>query len=145
MYLQKFLNKLSNPISLRILFFLILSQSHSQQISVQDETTNENLPDVVIYNEDKSKSIITNTNGFVDLDIFSDNEKIFFQLLGYALLERIKESIVDGDIVFLQEESQALDEVILSTSNSLTADKVIMFNETPLDVMEQPLVVRPTA
>ena len=145
MYLQKFLNKLSNPISLRILFFLILSQSYSQKISVQDETTNENLPDVVIYNEDKSKSIITNTNGFVDLDIFSDNEKIFFQLLGYALLERIKESIVDGDIVFLQEESQALDEVILSTSNSLTADKVIMFNETPLDVMEQPLVVRPTA
>ena len=59
------------------MFFLILSQSHSQQISVQDETTNDNLPDVDIYNEDKSKSIITNTNGFVDLDIFSDNEKIF--------------------------------------------------------------------
>ena len=37
MYLQKFLNKLSNPISLRILFFLILGQSYSQQISVQDE------------------------------------------------------------------------------------------------------------
>ena len=53
MYLQKFLNKLSNPISLRILFFLILGQSYSQQISVQDETTNENLPDVVIYNKDK--------------------------------------------------------------------------------------------
>ena len=78
MYLLKFLNKLSNPISLRILFFLILSQSYSQQISVQDETTNENLPDVVIYNEDKSKSIITNNNGIVDLSIFSGNEKNIF-------------------------------------------------------------------
>ena len=85
MYLKKFLNKLSNPISHRILFFLILSQSYSQQISVQDETTNEILPDVVVYNEDKSKSIITNTNGIVDLDIFSGDEKIYFQLLGYSL------------------------------------------------------------
>ena len=73
---------------------------------------------MVIYNEDKSKSIITNTNGFVDIDIFSDDEKIYFQLLGYALLERIKDSIVDGDIIFLQEESQALDEVILSVARS---------------------------
>ena len=118
MYLKKFLNKLSNPISHRILFFLILSQSYSQQISVQDETTNEILPDVVVYNEDKSKSIITNTNGIVDLDIFSGDEKIYFQLLGYSLLERIKDSLVNGDIIYLQEESQALDEVILSVARS---------------------------
>ena len=118
MYLLKFLNKLSNPISIRILFFLILSQSYSQQISVQDEITNENLPDVVIYNEDKSKSIITSNDGVVDLSIFSDYEKIYFQLLGYSLLERIKESIFNGDIIYLQEESQALDEVILSVARS---------------------------
>ena len=118
MYLQKFLNKLSNPISHRILFFLILSQSYSQQMYVQDETTNEILPDVVVYNEDKSKSIITNTNGIVDLDIFSGDEKIYFQLLGYSLLERIKNSLVSGDIIYLQEESQALDEVILSVARS---------------------------
>ena len=93
---------MSNPISHRILFFLILSQSYSQQISVQDETTNEILPDVVVYNEDKSKSIITNTNGIVDLDIFSGDEKIYFQLLGYSLLERIKDSLVNGDIIYLQ-------------------------------------------
>ena len=59
MYLLKFLNKLFNPENLWILFFLVLSQTYSQQVSVQDKTTSENLPDVVIYNEDKSKSIIT--------------------------------------------------------------------------------------
>ena len=114
MYLQRFLNKLYKPEYLWILFFLVLSESYSQQISVQDETTSERLPDVVIYNEDKSKSIITNTNGSVDLGIFSDDEKIYFQLLGYSLLETFKEKIFDGGIIFLKEESQALDEVILS-------------------------------
>ncbi len=118
MYLLKFLNKLFNPENLWILFFLVLSQTYSQQVSVQDETTSESLPDVVIYNEDKSKSIITNSNGSVDLGMFSDDEKIYFQLLGYSLLEIFKESIVDGGIIFLQEESQALDEVILSVARS---------------------------
>jgi len=70
MYLLKFLNKLFNPENLWILFFLVLSQTYSQQVSVQDKTTSENLPDVVIYNEDKSKSIITNSNGSVDLGMF---------------------------------------------------------------------------
>ena len=118
MYLLRFLNKLYKPEYLWILFFLVLSESYSQQISVQDETTSERLPDVVIYNEDKSKSIITNTNGSVDLGIFSDDEKIYFQLLGYSLLETFKEKIFDGGIIFLQEESQALDEVILSVARS---------------------------
>ena len=53
MYLLKFLNKLFNPENLWILFFLVLSQTYSQQVSVQDKTTSENLPDVVIYNEDE--------------------------------------------------------------------------------------------
>ena len=118
MYLLKFLNRLYNAENLWVLFFLVLSQSYSQQVSVQDETTSESLPDVVIYNEDKSKSIITNTNGSVDLGIFSNDEKLYFQLLGYSLLEISKENIVDGGIIFLQEESQALDEVILSVARS---------------------------
>ena len=87
MYLLKFLNRLYNRGNLWVLFFLVLSQSYSQQVSVQDETTSESLPDVVIYNEDKSKSIITNTNGSVDLGIFSKDEKLYFQLLGYSILE----------------------------------------------------------
>ena len=118
MYLLKFLNKLANIQNLVILFFLVLSQSYSQQISLKDNTTNENLPDVIIYNEDKSKSIITNNNGVVDLEIFSENEKIFFQLLGYSILERFKETIFDGSVIYLQEETQALEEVILSIARS---------------------------
>ena len=108
MYLLKFLNRLYNTENLWVLFFFVLNQSYSQQVSVQDENTSESLPDVVIYNEDKSKSIITNSNGSVDLGIFSNDEKIYFQLLGYSLLEISKENIVDGGIIFLQEESQAL-------------------------------------
>ncbi|MBJ34932.1 MAG: TonB-dependent receptor [Flavobacteriaceae bacterium] len=135
MYLLKFLNKLARIQNIVVLFLLVLSQSYSQQISLKDQTTNENLPDVLIYNEDKSKSIITNTDGVVDLKVFSENDKIYFQLLGYSILERFKETIIDGSIIYLQEENQALDEVILSvarseSNTSQVAEKVSVIKST---------------
>ena len=60
-----------------ILLFLVSSYSYSQQVFVKDETSNENLTDVVIFNEDKSESTITDLNGAVDLSVFSENEKIY--------------------------------------------------------------------
>ena len=78
MSLHKFLNRFTVVKSLRIFVFLILGQSYSQQIYVRDEITSESLPDVIIYNENRSKSIITDNRGAVNLDIFSDNEKNVF-------------------------------------------------------------------
>jgi len=66
MFSMKYLNKLLVRNRLIILLFFVSSFSFSQQVSVKDETTNEDLSDVVIFNEDKSESIITDLNGLVD-------------------------------------------------------------------------------
>ena len=90
MFLMKSLNKLFLINGLIISLFFVSSFSYSQQITVKDENSNENLSDVVIFNEDKSESIITDLNGVVDLSMFSEDEKIYFQLLGYSTLELLK-------------------------------------------------------
>ena len=63
MFLMKYLNKLFLINGLIISLFFVSSFSYSQKVSVKDENSNENLSDVVIFNEDKSESIITDLNG----------------------------------------------------------------------------------
>ncbi|MDA9276118.1 TonB-dependent receptor [Flavobacteriaceae bacterium] len=105
-----------NRLIIPLVFFSTLS--FAQQITVKDENTNENLPDVVIFNESKSQSIITDLDGVVDLSLFSSDENIFFQLLGYSTLEILKIEVLNGTIIYLQSESQNLEEVILSVARS---------------------------
>ena len=118
MFLMRSLSKLFLYNRLIILLFFVFNISFGQQITVKDDITNEKLSDVVVYNEDKSESIITDINGLVDLSLFSQDEKIYFQLLGYSTLELLKNKILNRSIVYLQTESQNLDEVILSVARS---------------------------
>ena len=118
MYLQKSLNKLFLLNRLIIPLFFFSTFSFGQQITVKDENTNENLPDVVIFNENKSQSIITDLDGVVDLSLFSSDENIFFQLLGYSTLEILKIEVLNGTTIYLQSEIQNLEEIILSVARS---------------------------
>ena len=118
MYLQISLNKLFLLNRLIIPLFFFTSLSFAQQITIKDQVTNENLPDVVIFNEDKTESIITDFNGLVDLNLFSSDENIFFQLLGYSTLKILKIEVLNGTTIYLQPESQNLEEVILSVARS---------------------------
>ena len=113
MYLQKYLNKLLLLKGIIIPLFFFSTLSFAQQITVKDEITNENLPDVVIFNENKSQSIITDLDGVVDLSLFSSDENIYFQLLGYSTLKILKTEVLNGMTIYLQSESQNLEEVIL--------------------------------
>ena len=118
MYLQKYLNKLLLLKGIIIPLFFFSTLSFAQQITVKDEITNENLPDVVIFNENKSQSIITDLDGVVDLSLFSSDENIYFQLLGYSTLKILKTEVLNGMTIYLQSESQNLEEVILSVARS---------------------------
>ena len=101
-----------------LLFFLFTSVSFGQQITIRDSETNEVLSDVAVFNESRDKSTISDLNGNVDLGLFSNENKIYFQLLGYSLLELYLDDIEDESIVLLYQESQNLDEVILSVARS---------------------------
>ena len=118
MYLQKYLNKLLLLKGIIVPLFFFSTLSFAQQITVKDEITNENLPDVVIFNENKSQSIITDLDGVVDLSLFSSDENIYFQLLGYSTLKILKIEVLNGMTIYLQSESQNLEEVILSVARS---------------------------
>jgi len=97
---------------------LFTSVSIGQQITVRDSETNEVLSDVAVFNDSRDKSTISDLNGNVDLKLFSSEKKIYFQLLGYSLLELYLDDIKDESIVLLYQESQNLDEVILSVARS---------------------------
>ena len=96
----------------------MLGSTYAQQVTVKDELTGEALPDVAIYNEDKTNSIISDINGFVDLDIFSNDEKIYFQLLGYSTIQKLLSELNSVKTIYLQPQNEALDEVILSVARS---------------------------
>ena len=97
---------------------MFTSISFGQQITVKDSETNEVLSDVAVFNDSRDKSTISDLNGNVDLGLFSNEKKIYFQLLGYSLLELNLDDIDDESIVLLYQESQNLDEVILSVARS---------------------------
>ena len=118
---MKFSNKSIQVCKKTLLLLLFTSVSFAQQISVKDSETDEVLPDVAVFNESKDKSIISDVNGNVDLELFSNEKKIFFQLLGYSLLELYIDDIQDGSTVLLYPESQNLDEVILSVARSASS------------------------
>ena len=95
---MKFSNKSIQICKKTLLLLLFTSVSFAQQISLKDSETDEVLPDVAVFNESKDKSIISDVNGNVDLELFSNEKKIFFQLLGYSLLELYIDDIQDGTL-----------------------------------------------
>jgi len=118
MFLMKFSNKSILIYKKTLLLFLFTSFSFGQQITLKDSETNEVLSDVAVFNENRDKSTLSDLNGNVDLEVFSNEKKIYFQLLGYSLLELDPNDIEDESIVLLYQESQNLDEVILSVARS---------------------------
>ena len=113
---MKYLNKIT---TLSLFFILITGNIFSQEITVRDFKTSVVLPNVYIYNEAKTKSIITNDEGQASLSNFSADEIVYFQLLGYKLLElQLTKFLNNSFDIYLETESQNLDEVILSVARS---------------------------
>ena len=78
---MKFSNKSIQIFKKTLLLFLFTSVSYAQQISLKDSETNEVLSDVAVFNETKDKSIISDLNGNVDLELFSNEKKYFSNYL----------------------------------------------------------------
>ena len=72
------------PKHILILFFSFFFISlNSQTISVIDENSGDGIPNVLLYNSDKSKRAITNLDGLVSLDNFIQNDIITFSHISY--------------------------------------------------------------
>ncbi|WP_242131136.1 TonB-dependent receptor plug domain-containing protein [Aestuariivivens marinum] len=100
------------------IFFLLFATGilQAQQIKVLNRITEEPVYGVAIYNIDKSKSIITNFRGEASLERFSSSEAIYFQHLTHVLKVLKKEEIDERGIVYLDLNTQGLEEIVVSAS-----------------------------
>ena len=100
-----------------IFFFLAtLNPLFAQQVKVLNKLTKEPIFGVAIYNEEKTKSAITNFNGDVNLDKFSDSETIYFQHLSHLTKVLKKPEIIASKKVYLESNTQGLEEIVISAS-----------------------------
>ena len=137
----------------KFLFVLICFTSflQAQQIQVLEKVTNLPISGVTIYNSDKSKSVITDIDGYTTLSQFDDNETIFFQNLLYQKLKTSKAEIASNNfIVYLTQNVEGLNEVVVSASKfeqskrdipqkviSFDAEKIQFSNpQTSADLLE---------
>ncbi|XCF06305.1 TonB-dependent receptor [Tamlana crocina] len=99
------------------LFFLLVSLScYAQNIKVLNSDTNEPVLGVAIYNIDKSKSVVTNFRGEADINIFSENEVIYFKHLSHLLKMLTKKDIDKTNRIYLVSNTQGLREIVISAS-----------------------------
>ncbi|MCF7566898.1 TonB-dependent receptor [Sabulilitoribacter arenilitoris] len=103
----------------RYTIFLIFFASNflfAQQIKVLNKLTQEPITGVAIYNNNKTKSVITDFNGNANLSTFSDIETIYFQHLSHHLKQLTKSQISTSNIVYLDANTQGLDQIVISAS-----------------------------
>ena len=106
---------------------------------------------MALFNKDKSKSAITNFDGFADISSFNQDERITFQHIAHAALWQTKSQILTANgQVFLITDASSLDEVVLSVSKfgqkkrdipqqivSVTSDDVLFRNpQTAADLLQ---------
>ncbi len=132
-------------------FLLTLSSLFAQNIQVLQEGTNEPVQGATLYNNDRSKTGITDFDGFVDITKFTSSETINIHDIAHKDLTTTKGNIVaNGNKVYMVLAENALDEIVLSVSKfgqsrkdipqkivSVTSEDVSFYNpQTSADLLE---------
>ena len=90
---------------------------NAQQIQVRDKQTNKPIPGVAVYNALKTESGATDKNGEVPLWLFKNTKALTFQHLAHKKKTLSIEAIKAASyIVYLEENTDALEEIVLSVS-----------------------------
>ncbi|CDF81057.1 TonB-dependent receptor [Formosa agariphila KMM 3901] len=97
-------------------FFLISFSILAQNITVLNNQNEEPIPGVVVYNADKSQSEISDINGIVSIQRFSDNEIIFFRHMSFQDFSIEKSKLKATLSMYLEPLTEGLDEVVVSAS-----------------------------
>ena len=100
-----------------ILFFINGYITFAQKITIVDKDSGFPIQNVHVNNEDKSKRVISDKNGKMDLTIFSAMELLTFSHVSYVEFELLKKQIQNNDAkIYLQYKSELLNEVFLSAT-----------------------------
>ncbi len=116
--------------SLLLLLIFITPHLTGQQITVINYSTGDPVENVAIYNNNKTKSTLTNQEGNADITMFNEDDSLYFQHTSYVSINLTKNQI-------LQNNSR----VSLKKRNILIDDIVISFNKYGEDKNEIPHMV----
>lgn len=96
------------------LFFAL--PNNAQEITVYSTSNNKPLPNVAIYNKDKSKSTITDFDGVADVSNFLETEILYFAHVSHLQTHILKSKISKSNAVYLILDENQLSEVVISVS-----------------------------
>lgn len=101
-----------------LLYIIFLSNTLalSQTITVLDISNLEPIPQVLVFNSNKSNYAVSNIKGIVDISAFKINDTIFFQHSGYKSKTLIYNDLKDKNTVFLSESVVNISEVLVSAN-----------------------------
>ena len=100
-----------------IFFFLIFTTVSSQEVRILDYYSKEAIVNVAVFNNDKSKTALSDLEGKCDISHFGTNERITFKHLSYEVYKVTKSQILkNNSLVLLVLKPEQLDEVVMSIS-----------------------------
>ncbi len=123
---------------LTTLFSFFFSLVSAQEITVLDEDSREPLLNVAIFNNDRTKSSITDNDGKADISDFTETEILIFSTIGHVETYRRKREILkDNNIVLLKPSENQLEQVTISVARfKLQQDEIPqkIVNISPADI-----------
>ena len=117
-----------------LLLLFLINPAFSQKVYVLDAESEEGIGNVIVYNEDRSNTVITGLDGSCDLGIFKRTERLTFRHMGYLSFKSTKAQILrQSNRVYLSANPQQLEEVVMSISKWEQQKKDIPQKITSID------------
>ncbi len=99
------------------LFLMLFLQVTAQEITILDADTGLPVPNVALFNADKSRTTISDLNGRCYLTLFDPDEKIIIRHLSYQTITTTKNRILrKGSRIYLELKPEQLQEIVVSVS-----------------------------
>ncbi|MCK0188681.1 TonB-dependent receptor [Arenibacter sp. F20364] len=99
-----------------IVVLLIFKGLMGQEIVILDEEDHQPIPNVIVYNSDKSRTALSNFDGKCDLSKFDQGERITFTHIGYQNFRSTKANVLRKGKLYLALNAEELEEVVMSIS-----------------------------
>ena len=99
-----------------IIVFLIFRSALGQEIVILDHGDHQPIPNVIVYNLDRSKTAISDSDGKCDLSKFDHGERIAFTHIGYQNYRSTKSHLLRKGKLYMALVAEQLDEVVMSIS-----------------------------
>ena len=102
-----------------LLFILFCSEILSQKITIVDSTSGRPIGGVLVFDSEKTTRVVSNRNGFVNLNKFKNSDSIVFAHIVYDRKTLLYKSLKEGDNITLSPKALGLNEVVLSVSRNM--------------------------